>query len=444
MSHEQRPPPSKKNKLEDLGQPNTTTSPPAPTKNVVKLQVPEGCVPGSDTLTFLHSGQELEFPIPKGSKPGDILEILLGGAGDDGDSDGDVDENDDTNSIPKSLKDPKVTKVPLHSSIGKTLDIYSSIPTTTVAKTDDDEVQNEADGTNAMAWPAGLHLAKYLSSSSSSSSSPSSPLHDVVRCARTVVELGSGSGLGGLAFAATALSSNSLSSSSSSTSSKRKRGDANKKEKLEVLLTDVPSAMNLLKYNVERNRDRIASSSSSQIDNNVVRAMPLLWGKDEDADCVLSSLSSSSSSGIDLILGSDLLYKANIETLQALSSTIQAIDVAKKATILLSVRWRKPEEERKFFREMEDKGYDFRLVVPRKEGDEGGLSRCSTLGWREFGNPACNDSNKFFTESYVHVDKVKKALKDVSEGDMDDMGDEEHDAFERMFIQIYVGQWRLK
>lgn len=439
MSHELQPPPSKKNKAEDLGQPKTTTTQPPTKKKIVKLQVPKGCVPGSDTLTFLYSGQELEFPIPKGSKPGDILEIRLG-AGDDGDSDDNVDENDDNISIPKSLKDSKVKKVPLHSSIGKTLDIYSSIPTTTVAKTDNDEMQHDADGTNAMAWPAGLHLASCISSSSS----PSSPLHDVVRCARTVVELGSGSGLGGLAFAATALSSNFLSSSSSSsTSSKRKRGDANKKEKIEVLLTDVPSAMNLLKYNVERNRDRLASSSSSQIDNNVVRAMPLVWGKDEDANCVLSSLSSSST-GVELILGSDLLYKADVETLQALSSTIQAIDMAKKATILLSVRWRKPEDERKFFREMEDKGYDFRLVVPRKDGEEGRLNRCSTLGWREFGNPACNGSNKFFTESCVLVDKVKKALKDVSEGDMDDMGDEEHDAFERMFIQIYVGQWRLK
>jgi len=413
----------------------------------------------------MHSRKRFSHVYAFGARDG-IPQIRLGvgGDGDDGaassDSDCTNDENNGSSStIAKPVEDSNVTKVPLHRSVGKTLDIYGSLPTNTTVvaannTTDTNEVPHDtADGTHAMAWPAGIYLAKYLSSSSLSLLPSSSPLHNVIRCARTVVELGSGSGLGGLAFAATAISSSFVSSSVCLSSSKRKRGDdANKKkeEKLEVLLTDLPSAMNLLNYNIERNRDRLVSSSSSslssQIDNDdVVRAMPLVWGNKEDTNRVLSTLGSNN--GVHLILGSDLLYKATAETLQALSTTIRAIDATNKATILLAVRWRKPEEERTFFRDMEDKGYEFRLVSPspsrKEEGEEAGSSsRCSsTLGWREFGNPACNGSNRFFTESCVYVDGVQKALKDVSEADMDDMRDEEHDAFEQMFIQIYAGQY---
>jgi len=354
----------------------------------VKLKVPDGAEQG-DSVTFIFNGQEMEIPIPEGSKPGDVLQIQLGGS----DNDEDGPQDSDTS---KSAKDSEVTQVQLHSSVGVVLDIYSSIPD---AEENDEEENDGADGTYAMAWPAGLHLAKHISSPS---------LENVIKDAKTVVELGSGSGVCGLAFVATA----------SSKLSKRK-GDA---KKLNVLLTDMPSAMDLLEYNMKVNKDQL----SSHIDEQSFRAKPLVWGKDTSA----LSLGS-----VDLILGSDLLYNVSIETFKALSSTIQAVDTTKKAKIVLSVRWRKPEEERTFFQEMESAGYEFNLLQEASD-----KSNLCDLEWREFGNPSCQRSNEFFTNSYVQVDGKSKPLKDVSEEDMDVMSDGEYEAFEKRFIQIYVGQ----
>ena len=373
----------------------------------IQLQVPEGAEAG-DSLTFSAEGKEMEFPIPDGSKPGDVLQIQIQVEGGEDDDDNDVDNDDDNgcDSGQSSLHDA-VTKVELHSSIGASLAIHNSIPGVPSPNDDENEKKDGSDGTSSMAWPAGLHLATFISS-------PQFDEHiDIGPSTKTIVELGSGSGLCGLAFAVTA----------SSKLSKRKT-DA---KKLNIVLTDVPKAMDLLKFNIKANADQL----SSHLDEDNLRARPLTWGSEEDASALdLTNVD------VDLILGSDLLYNVSTKTFKDLSCSIQALDSNEKTKIILSVRWRKPEEERKFFQAMEHLGYEFNLLI---EDDADNLYRCN-LGWRDFGNPNSDKSNDFFTDSYVQVDGESKPLKDISEDDMDVMTDGEFNAFEKRFIQIYIGQ----
>jgi predicted nicotinamide N-methyase len=370
----------------------------------IKVEVPEGAEAG-DSLTFSAEGKEIEFPIPDGSKPGDVLQIQIQVEGGEDDDDNDDDNGGDSGQ--SSLHDA-VTKVELHSSIGASLAIHNSIPGVPSPNDDENEKKDGSDGTSSMAWPAGLHLATFISS-------PQFDEHiDIGPSTKTIVELGSGSGLCGLAFAVTA----------SSKLSKRKT-DA---KKLNIVLTDVPKAMDLLKFNIKANADQL----SSHLDEDNLRARPLTWGSEEDASALdLTNVD------VDLILGSDLLYNVSTKTFKDLSCSIQALDSNEKTKIILSVRWRKPEEERKFFQAMEHLGYEFNLLLIEDDADN--LYRCN-LGWRDFGNPNSDKSNDFFTDSYVQVDGESKPLKDISEDDMDVMTDGEFNAFEKRFIQIFVGQ----
>ena len=365
----------------------------------VQLQVPESAEEG-DILAFLVEGKELEIPIPQGNKPGDILEIQIRVENPDEDGDGDGD-------LSGTKIDSEITKVELHESIGVTLRISSSVPGVEEEEDDDDketDTKDGSDGTSSMAWPAGLHLAKFISS----------PSFDEFISLKTVVELGSGTGLCGIAFAASA--SNKL--------SKRKK-DA---KALNIILTDVPKSKNLLEYNIRENEEKLRSSFN-------LCAKPLTWGEEKDA-------SDLNLSDIDLILCSDLLYNVSMETFKALSSTIQSLDPKKNAKIIISVRWRKPEEERKFFYEMEKLGYVFKLL--NADDDDSNDPYLCKLGWKEFGDPKNNASNNFFSSSFTQVDGETKSLKDVSEDDMDVMSDKEFNAFEKRFIQIYVGTCRAE
>jgi ribosomal protein S18 acetylase RimI-like enzyme len=51
----------------------------------IQLQVPQNAKVG-DSLTFTIGGEEIEFPLPEGSKPGDVLQIQVGGDDDDDDA----------------------------------------------------------------------------------------------------------------------------------------------------------------------------------------------------------------------------------------------------------------------------------------------------------------------------------------------------------------------
>ena len=357
----------------------------------MQIQVPEGADEG-DSLTFFVNGKDLEIAIPVGSEPGDILQIQVQeDQPQDDDDEGDNDENDDDDIEASDIK-----KVELHSSIGVTLDLYSCISDNDQESKDDEEKQDGADGTYAMPWPAGEHLAKRISS-------PSFETH--IQDSKTVVELGAGTGLCGLAFAAAATAKLA-----------KRKGDL---KKMSILFTDMPSAIDLLQYNLDINKDRLCS----QLEPGNFCAKTLVWGK-ESRDIVPD--------GVDLIIGSDLLY--NVSLFQDLCATIQSIDASMKAKILLSVRWRKPQEERHFFELMASAGYEFKLV----HEDTDSPYACN-LEWREFGNPSCEKSNEFFTNSFVRVGGESKALKDVSEDDLDVMSDLEFESFEKRFIQVYIG-----
>ncbi len=124
----------------------------------IKVEVPEGAEAG-DSLTFSAEGKEIEFPIPDGSKPGDVLQIQIQVEGGEDDDDNDV-ENDDDNgcdSGQSSLHDA-VTKVELHSSIGASLAIHNSIPGVPSPNDDENEKKDGSDGTSSMAWPAAPKL----------------------------------------------------------------------------------------------------------------------------------------------------------------------------------------------------------------------------------------------------------------------------------------------
>ena len=384
------------------------------TVKTIQLQVPEGAEVG-DSLTFSAEGKEMEIPIPEGSKPGDILEIEIqvedGEDDEDNDNDKDNDDVDGCDSGQLSLHDA-VTKVELHSSIGASLAIHNSIPGVP-SLNDENEKNDGSDGTSSMAWPAGLHLAKFISSPQFDE------LVDIGSSTKTVVELGSGSGLCGLAFAVTALSKLS-----------KRKSDA---KMLDIVLTDVPKAIDLLKVNIKANADQL---STHLLNEDNLRARQLMWGSEEDARALdLTNVD------VDLILGSDLLYNVSMKIFKDLSCTIQALDANEKTKIILSVRWRKPEEERKFFQEMEHLGYEFNLLLMKDNADN---PYYCNLGWREFGNPNSEKSNDFFTDSYVQVGGESKPLKDITEDDMDVMTDGEFNAFEKRFIQIYVGQKILR
>ncbi len=427
---------------------------------LIQLQVPDDAEIG-DSLTFAINGKELEIPVPDGSVPGDILQIEI-------DYDGD-DDHEDSKKDPSTTSHEKDTlaqnemlgdkaepqrhiakeadnfKIPLHESLGITLEMICSITAGTSPKKENKNEGNDetkqhtsdglnelksaespqhlSDGTFAMAWPAGIHLAKCISSPS---------FNEFTKHKKSVVEIGSGLGLVGLSFMTTA----------SHLLSHRK----NDVKKLKLALTDLPNVLPIIRHNVEHNIGKISS-----ISNGNISVESLIWGDESSIPSMAGE--------VDLILASDILYNATIKTYESLCKSISLLlkkdgttsqtssdnsDTVKVDTIvgtsechiLLAVRWRKPEEERKFFELMESKlKYKFDLIL---DSIDDSAYKCD-LGWREFGNPNCSKSNEYFTHTHVKVREESIALKDITEAHMDNMTEEEYVNFEARYIQIYVG-----
>mmetsp|Transcript_15000 Transcript_15000/g.18299 ORF Transcript_15000/g.18299 Transcript_15000/m.18299 type:complete len:398 (-) Transcript_15000:1039-2232(-) len=392
----------------------------------VQITVPHNADVG-DMLTFSVGGRELEIPIPEGTKPGDVLEIQVGNDEiDEEKSTGSTDHNNYCGS--NSNGNDEEFSILLDDDVGVILNIQSSCKKSTVTEEEEKEEggissdasekktpASESDGTYAMAWPAGIHLSKFISSPSFDKWSTKK---------KNVVEIGSGSGLVGIAFAANA-----------SMKVFKRKSDA---KKIQLILTDMPTALPLIEHNINNNSGKI----SSIVQENI-KVKPLVWGETKSLDDVISSFDSKKK--IDLVLASDILYNTSKEIYQSLCKTISALlitkrcgDSSEEGEIILALRWRKPEEERYFFLEMQ-KTYqvDFELVLDGiKEGYD-----CN-LDWKEFGNPLSEKSNMYFTNTFVNVEGESKALKDISETDMENMSDDEHDSFEARFIQIYCGRLR--
>jgi predicted nicotinamide N-methyase len=223
----------------------------------VSLQIPPDAAPG-DTLTFVVEGNELELHVPEGANAGEILEIQVGGAAPE--TEGAEQEQEE-----------EVTRIALDDNI--MLVLYHHVPESD--QKDEKDTACDADGTHAMAWPAGLELVRCLSSL------PSDTQKDMQE-SESILELGSGLGLLGLALAVNS-EKNSLTRT--------------------IVLSDCCSAMPLLKYNVQKNQHLIPS-------NVRVETQTLHW---EDNDKNMTKYS--------LIVGSDLLY--NTQMIPALVSTLK-------------------------------------------------------------------------------------------------------------------------
>jgi predicted nicotinamide N-methyase len=319
-------------------------------KRTVTLQIPDDAEEG-DLLTFTVDGQELEVKIPFGSQVGDILEIQVG---DNQRQDDDVDD--------------LITWVDLGDGI--MLELNSEIPDNDDTKKDD---ADSCDGTHALPWAAGFELVRRLQDI------------DFDVPPKRVLELGSGLGLVGMAFSILKLDSQSV-----------------------IVLTDVHSAMPLLMYNMERNKNILTGQN--------ICAQPLEWSKN---DCLLNE------DQFDCILGSDLLY--NTQMIPSLVSTIQRYLHSTKGIVVMAVRWRKPELEREFFR---SSGLDWTLLPS---------SSCQ-LSWEDWGNPTVEASNLYFQQTLISVQGTQKALADITEEETKFLSTIEFEAWEQAHIQIYVGK----
>eukprot|EP00546_Thalassionema_frauenfeldii_P017917 CAMPEP_0178896472 /NCGR_PEP_ID=MMETSP0786-20121207/1194_1 /TAXON_ID=186022 /ORGANISM="Thalassionema frauenfeldii, Strain CCMP 1798" /LENGTH=104 /DNA_ID=CAMNT_0020566883 /DNA_START=182 /DNA_END=496 /DNA_ORIENTATION=+ len=99
----------------------------------------------------------------------------------------------------------------------------------------------------------------------------------------------------------------------------------------------------------------------------------------------------------------------------------------------MAVRWRKPELEREFFQQSKDMlGVSWSLQP---------TGSCF-LSWEDFGNPSSESSNRYFSQTKISVGGNQlKALSDITEADVENkMSSEEYNAWERAFVQVYLGK----
>ena len=329
---------------------------------VISLQVPEGSSIG-DVLTFSVNGSELEWTIPAGTSPGDVIQIQLGMNNNDK-SKNDVEDEEE------------ITMVDLSSSIQlKLLTIISS-------------TGNDCDGTHAMAWPTGMFLAQWIYSQRS----------ELLRKDGTTwMELGSGLGTVGMSLA---VSSASLDKSAN------------------ILLTDLPAALELLRTNVSNNCHLWKDSAKVQ-----VQTESYIWGN------------SIGDKEVDWIVASDILYDTDEQQKQyeSLISTIRNCCQEQKQSphILIAARWRKPQLEQLFFQRLcDDLDYNWKLQtsLPWKKEYLCDIPYWETARMRDFLQATTVLSNGQAT-----------SLHDLTEEQIHAMSNEEYDILEKLQTQIYIG-----
>mmetsp|Transcript_9397 Transcript_9397/g.14525 ORF Transcript_9397/g.14525 Transcript_9397/m.14525 type:complete len:412 (+) Transcript_9397:235-1470(+) len=390
---------------------------------LLSLTIPEGKKPGETFQYTDEDGLELEITVPEDGKAGDKMEILIDNEDDDIEAVSvalgphvDVTLNmvtflDDPDEIIAIAGDDNEEGDAKEEEGGKTI-------TELIQEEEDDIDDDEFDGTNFMVWPAGIELAQFLASPFAKTL-----IHDK----KNALELGSGCGVAGMALTA-ALA----------------RGD-NPKD-TQVTLSDLPHAMSLLTANFEENKEELFNNSGIQ-----AKTAPLSWG---DEECLKTHTQEKK---YDLVVAADVLYNAEDTVIKNLSSTIDAVLDPDSGLILLAQRWRRFDEERAFFEEMEKIGYEFVHVKSRicelggkttyddgeekKEDAYVGLDDMCELTWKEFGNKDSSNSQKYFSETTFETkDGAKKSLADIDEEDLEVMGDDDFDNCELAFIQIYAGR----
>lgn len=465
----------------------------------ISLTVPPGAEPGVDSLAFDYQGNELEVLIPHGSSPGDVLRIQVGtatvGGGDGDGTSSDVDGGDTTEAQdtkkkqPSSLidelggmvdedeKKPKVngllaelggiqegsndgsavkdtsdaqvkgcnndersniTKLTLGDGLKTrlTLQLFESLPSK-----GSNHIKSEGDGTHAMMWPSGKVMAEALTSPEGIqyltnswlkriTSKSNGEMNTNINC----LELGSGLGVCGLALAYALGESTDLSMEEQS---------EHQNKHIRIVLTDQGShAVELLKANIQTNISIHPILSTGNSSTLAVSSEPLTWG-----DTLLSYTNDSNEyTKNHILLGSDLLYNTE-ESYDPLLKTIQQHLHRETGIVMLAARWRKPDLERSFFQKAETIGLHFELWTELAECVEFRRRCPCVLGWREYGNPDCEESNNFFHETMVSIAGANgntpctKSLAEVTEADMERMNDEEYTVYEELQVQLYIGKF---
>jgi len=389
--------------------------------------IPEGKKPG-DVFTYKDEddGLELEVTVPPDGKAGDTMEILLDEDDDEIEAvmvslgphvgnitlnmvtllENDSDDEDDDDQVVILGDGGENPAAPELSAAERTAKIEEDEAFIDQALQDAED--EEGDGTNFMVWPAGIELGQFLASTYATT---------LLQGKKNALELGSGCGVSGMALTAAL--------SKISTEAK-------------VTLTDLPQAMSLLTANMEENKETLEGKSGV-----TVETAELSWGETMEGD-----------KKYDLIIGSDLLYNAESEIIDSLSTTMTSC-LSEGGHILLGQRWRRFDEERAFFTKMESLGYEFihikefiaknggAVITPEADKQEGsyeGLENMCNLSWQNFGNKESDESVKFFTETkFKGKDGIETKLDDIDEEDLAVMADGDFDDCELAFIQLFVG-----
>lgn len=360
----------------------------------VTIKIPADASPG-DVLSFVVDGTVMELYVPEGSQPGEVLQVQLSSTleqessntgGDRDRGKGNQDDDEDDGSGP--------TTIALWNDM--CLHFVSKLPdkdTATSSKSTSPPTQSDNDGTHSHVWSSARHCVETVLASANVVAqlhSSAAPLP------RRVLELGSGTGVLGLAYA-TLPTSNST----------------------KLVLTDCPAALPLLQYNVDQNKDKLPATVD-------VECQALDWTRTESS--VVDN------EKFDLILASDVLY--NVELIPDLVRMMHENLKEDGGKVLLAVRWRKPEAERVFFRVMEsEKGMEWSLLSSPLD--------CN-LTWNEFGNPRHEPSNLYFWQHKIAVNGKLLPLAEIKEPETEAMSLDEHEAFEKCFLQVYLGQRRRK
>ena len=247
---------------------------------VISVQIPDGAEPG-DSLSFEADGQSFTIEIPVASVAGEILQIKLANSTSEKDvamEDVKADDDDDGNKI--TIEMATGSKI----SVLQTTDSGQSTSNGTLS-----------DGTYQLLWPASRFIVNFINTPKFRRQFQDSP------AIHSVIELGAGHGMLGMAFAETI-------SNFTATG-----------KPVKLLLTDVEEALPQLEANIQINRKVFGQRVE-------ISTLPLKWH---------SHPMSQTSSNLDFILGSDLLY--NCSAIPDLVATIRRL-LSKSTKILLSVR----------------------------------------------------------------------------------------------------------
>ena len=398
----------------------------------ITIQVPPNAEPGVDSLTFQYQGQELEILVPQDAKEGDVLQIQVGdddAAATDNESaadDGNDNAQNDEQERPRSSLLDELGGVDEDGAKTSELDIAKPKHTAKKETVNDDistvsignnivlqllesisNTKGEGDGTNAMVWSSGIVLAQALTCDAgieyiqqiTNAFTAKKDTKQSMNC----LELGSGLGACGLALAHTL---------------------SQCKVDARILLTDRgDSPVKLLNENIQKNKDVFTTDT----DSISVEAKSLNWGQ------------AIPSEKFHIILGSDLLYNTN-ESYNPLLTTIE-YNLHTEGRVILAVRWRKPDLEKRFFEKALAMGLEFVLWSEILDTPEF-RTRCPCrLKWKQYGDPECQKFKEYFYETMVTVSNDQKPLAEIEECDMENMTEDEYNRFEESQIQVYIGQF---